>query len=340
MISLLFVYKNYYNKYIWYCNQTTNYIFHINKMTTINSKKDVYVYKKSANYSKINYPVRIHDISNCKCTQISKRIKYLKCDNKNVAYVIEKMWNDEKYKIYPRYVFIFIDCKFDHSPDDILKYLLHDNISDRNIIMDYFREYIWSSNKSTIIRSLTKNINTICYCRDSLLINKFTSNSGFVLLGNADQINIISHTFNKYVTRTEFNKLHKISLNDLSNINTSNKNHTIDLLINSNEYQTIKNKNLYTLVGQLSNSDDIKYSFSFGKREWNENKEENSFHCAKRELYEEFNIQFSNILYNKSTSMDLPKYAYQPGTILFLLYLPEDTKVNYHIPSETIYIYC
>lgn len=68
------------------------------------------------------------------------------------------------------------------------------------------------------------------------------------------------------------------------------------------------------------------------------NSVETSFGCAKRELYEEFNIQFSNKIWEYDMKISGPKQIHKPGLMLYFLYLPSDLTVWYHKHSDTIYL--
>ena len=51
----------------------------------------------------IDYSVKIHNLSICKCKRIQYAKENIKIDSSDeIVYVIEKMWNDEKIECRPK----------------------------------------------------------------------------------------------------------------------------------------------------------------------------------------------------------------------------------------------
>lgn len=328
----------------------------------------------------INYPVRLHNGSNCVCdNKIIHKISHLKKQNNiSIIYIIEKIWNDEIYKKFPRYVYIIgkkisedkkninvIDKIWNDklqnnfssviyvmgknifkNANEILISLFHETIPLRRIIMNYFKNYKWCEIKSKEIRSIINKINTICFCQSISKPVKYIYNSGFIIIGNKTQIDFISHFFNTYIKPKsirfddEYIKLCSLKLANIKTLEPNSMGFNLKLFAKSSELHQI-NPELYTVVGLESQfykkNKEIKYSFSFGKREWNDEYEETQFECAVRELYEEFNIQFSPNIYTENTTQ--PNIFPLTKGIMFILYLSEKTNVKFHKNSETIYLF-
>ncbi|MEM3062536.1 MAG: hypothetical protein QW303_03180, partial [Nitrososphaerota archaeon] len=179
----------------------------------------------------------------------------------------------------------------------------------------------------------------ICFCRYILTSDKMHCNSGFAIIGSKKRVELISHCFNKYVIHSgEYNRLCIIKLSNIRNIKSDMMEYNLNFFVESDVTQFI-GMDSYILVGLgMKKNGKPFYSLSFGKREWYPDISESSFECAKRELYEEFNIQFSMELYQKSCSIGKPVYIYKPGSIVYFLYLDDETTVFYHHKSDTIYL--
>ncbi|BCS83325.1 putative divergent NUDIX hydrolase [Cotonvirus japonicus] len=297
----------------------------------IKSVADIVEINKRYRY-KIIYPIRIHS-KNCKCNSLCSRKERL--GYKNVVFIIEKLYTDEKYKHYPNRIFI---CDYINDPkifdSENFFCCLFDNVYyEKYFVLEYFRHYKWSPTMSKRIRHLLTNVSSICMCPSlNNTINRY--NAGIIIVGNKNQIKPISSIFNECVTKTEFSKLSSHKVNKLYDFNKKNINHTINNFILSREINTFTDK--YTLIGSENNGfDEENYSFSFGKREWYSGNEETSFECAKRELFEEFNIQFSEsiITFNKNI-----KVIRGHITLLFIIELPPILKISYYEESDTIYL--
>lgn len=313
----------------------------ITKTKSISSKDII----DACHVTKINYPVRIHEIKICKCKRIQTKILSLKLNiNQQIIYIIEKLWNDEIYKKFPNFIYISDKINdLDHNnADKILNFLFEESAYMRRYIYEYFNKYEWSKDLSILVRKNVLNMSTICFCNDNLLVDKMMCNSGFIIIGTKEQMQIISHCFNKYVKKTEISKVCIIKIGNISKLNKKYINHNIELFIKSSEIKLI-NKSFYTLLGlqskkYLSNPQILTYSFPFGKREWYNNMIETSLECAKRELYEEFNLQFSKKIWDYSNSTNGPKHIHSPGSNLYFLHLPMELSIWYHKNSDTIYL--
>ena len=291
----------------------------------------------------IDYPVKLHNMKDCKCRRILSKIKeQLLEKNEKVAFVVEKIWHDEEYKDKIDFYFITIQSK-DQSPNNALEYLFCKSKDSRGLVMDYFNQYTWSSNQSIKVREIVNQMTSISYCLNTTTINRMNYNAGFIIIGSKIQLEPISHCFNKLVTKTEFCKLSYVQIKNLSKIDQEIKGFTIKSFCNDSEYQTLADDtNNYTIVGlqssQYLNGNTQKYNFPFGKREWSLAEPETPLQCAKRELYEEFNLQFSDKLWFNSVKQNRKQYIESYGFFLFYLYLPDSMSIQFHYPSQTIYL--
>ena len=294
----------------------------------------------------VNYPVRIHNLASCNCARITKAIvnpdgKYFtNVTNLADLNIVEKIWNDPEYNKYPKMITI--------SGDKIDK-LFNNQNEKRKKIFSYFENYNWSESDSVEIRNCLDTITTICFCQtinNKLFCNSAISNSGFVIVGTDKQIGKIAKCFNKNFGSTKFNKLDAMSLEKLALLADSEKDYTVNLLLDNEHFpKFISNDTTkHTLVGHKSyNSKEVStmYSLSFGKRQWfPNNNEESSFICAKRILFDEFNIQFSQKLYLANQSCNQLQIIENPGSILYFLHLTENISINYIAVSNVIYLDC
>lgn len=292
----------------------------------------------------INYPVRVHKGKFCNCKRIQKKMFLTKLKpEQKIVYIIEKIWHNDYNKRFPNLILITDNTNDEKNTnaDMILHTLFQKSLTSRNYIKKYFKKYEWSFEESITIRSLVRKMSTICFCRDDLLVDKTTCNSGFIIIGNEEQMKKISHCFNKYCQKTEYCELFIIKIANINMIDIKQMGYNLKIFLNSNELKLL-DPYLYTLVGKEnipSDLNNITYSFTFGKREWFYGLEETSMECARRELYEEFNIQFSTNLWIQSQT-NHPKYIYRPGTMLYFIHLPEHTCIGYHKESDTIYLDC
>jgi hypothetical protein len=296
--------------------------------------------------TKINYPVRIHSAQTCRCKRIQNKLDALKIKKgQKIIYIIEKIWNDDDFKDFPNYIYIMDNA--DNTRNDkfleanrVLNLLFNDLTNSRKYVVDYFKKYQWSKKTSIRARNIVRNMMTVCFCNNNLMLNDMTCNAGFILIGTKNHMETISHSFNKYVHKTEFSKICMVKIENITNLEKENIGHNIDVFQKSTEIKLL-DPSLYTLVGiqsnnYLSDPQIMTYSFPFGKREWFGDAIENSFECAKRELYEEFNLQFSDKIWTYSNSVKGPQYIHYPGFKLYFLYLPEETTIWYHRRSDTI----
>lgn len=302
--------------------------------------------KITVNIMKVNYSVRIHKMDMCKCVRIRKRIAQTKIKRgQKVVYAVEKLWKNSDHTQFPDIILItdsVIDEK-NSSAHIALHFLFSDSVSARNLVNTYFRKYKWSFRKSVQVRSIVKQMMTICFCRNDLLVDKTTCNAGFIIVGTEPQMKSISHCFNRYCSKTEFLKAYIIQLSNIHLISKQQMQYNITIFSKSKEIKML-DSSYYTLVGEENHSDPQNrfsmFSFPFGKREWFSGTNESSLECAKRELFEELNIQFSQNIWTHSQKTNWPKYIYQPGIILFFLYLSPNTSIKYHDESDTIYLDC
>ncbi len=299
------------------------------------------------NIRSINYPVRIHWTVNCKCMRILTPLtENITHNHEYIICVLEKIWINKSRANRFRGFTCIKENKNNTENFSSLVMLFSSTMESRRTILNYFKNYCWLPHQSIKVRQMIHDINSVCFCRDSLVINKMTCNAGFVIIGNQIQMEKISHCFNKYIKKTEFSSACYIKLDNIKNINRKEMDHTLVKFNDSTEYHKLRNNSsLYTLLGVQTcwdlESSDIKktiYGFPFGKREWCDDLIESSFDCAKRELYEEFNIQFSQSLWDHNTSLKMPKYVHMPGFILYMLYLSNDILIGYHNQSNTIYL--
>lgn len=286
----------------------------------------------------IQYHCRIH-FGNCRCQKIISII-HSHSDYKPIC-VIEKLWNDDEYKQFPEYVLIVNNGTTKQDEEEIIKILFKKSYQSRKEVYNYFRDYDWSLEESIKIRNLMKSIKSANMCLGNLIINDQTCNAGFVIIGNRKQMKTISSCFNKYITKREFSEIAIVKIKNLNNISEENRDYSLRVLMQNPIFKTLNNKS-YVIVGKKYSTklNNIKYSFSFGKREWFHDTIETSFQCATRELYEEFNIQFSKEWYFNSIekSSYIRSINIKDYSILYFLYLDENIPIWFHTESETIYI--
>lgn len=293
----------------------------------------------------IDYHVRIHDSTICECNRIKKKCPNITNNSeKKLILTLEKMWNNDKiYKNRPDQIFIYGDINGKYL---ILNKIFQNHLVLRKKVHDYFKEYKWCAKNSEEIRKKINNMICICFCRYNLLSSENSCNAGIILIGDRVKMNMISHGFNKYIEKKEFSELLTVRLDNFIKIPTERQDHSIQSFINSSEIKELSEL-FYTILGRksdinnvLSNDNKIEYSFSFGKREWFPDYPETSLECARRELYEEFNIQLSKNIFNYSATIKKPQIIHKPGTILYLIYVPFETTIIYHKNSETLYLDC
>lgn len=278
----------------------------------------------------INYPVRIHDIDTCKCQRIVSKIKNITVSGARISKVIERItYSATEIKI----MFVVITTK-KYKSDNCLENFFKDTVQSRDTICEYFQNEKLSFKTSTEIRKIINKIPTACYCFSDLSKDRLYSNAGIFLLCNYKQARTLSHIFNKYVQKAEFNQAQFGYVENLDKL--QNTTYNLSALTKHGQFKKINQlSGLCTVIGVNTEG---KYDLAFGKREWSTGKSEDSVCCAKRELYEELNIQFSNKIWNYSQNLDLPKYAHRTGWTVYFVYLPHDTAIKYHPESETIYL--
>lgn len=280
-------------------------------------------------------PTKIHYHRLCNCERIDK----INCenDNKQIFYVLEKIWGNKETRKNTTKIFVRNNDKNkQYNADNQIHMLLTDKMKKiRSNVINYFKEYVWNINKSIYIRKNLRNMTTICFCKNILYQNPMTSNAGILLISKHNVILDIAILFEKYIKDTEYERLYCIKISDVEILKEEEMHHILIMFIKSVEYHSIKKLNFYVLIGKSKH--DHKYSFAFGKREWNMPQSENSLDCAFRELYEEFNIQISKELYFNSCKYKFPKYIYSPGITIYLIYF-KHSKILFHKESKTIYL--
>ena len=294
----------------------------------------------------INCPIRLHDLSLCKCDRFKFVLNKLNVNpTHRVVYIIEKIWNDDEYSMCPKNIFIIHkknDLVSESDNNFLLESIFEKSSADRKYILNYFDEYVWSDKNSKMTRDILSSMMSICLCRYNLILNETTCNSGFVILGDKKNMSCISHCFNKYIKKTEFSKLIVTPISSLSKIPNKNKDYVLKEFLEDSNSKKI-NDSLYTVIGEKTCHDtnnNLIYSFSFGKREWFLKTSETSFNCAKRELYEEFNIQMSQKILDYSHSNNKLHYIHKPGFMLYFICLPPKITISYYKESDTIYLNC
>ncbi|AEQ60719.1 putative divergent nudix hydrolase [Acanthamoeba polyphaga mimivirus] len=293
----------------------------------------------------INYPVRLHTIR-CHCDKICSSIRRLDTNIRHsVVYTIEKMYPDKRYESYPNRIHICDTVRNSKIFDSkkFLGQLFGDDLYYKKFfVKEYFEKYSDKHLHQTIrTRQLLDEIPSVCMC------NSFTQsvnnlNAGIVLLGDKHQLEPISLIFNQRVRKTEFSELFVYNTKDIDNISHRNSNHTLKRLKESKKLNKLSD--YHTLLGNEINVFNREIlSFSFGKREWYVDHTETSFECAKRELFEEFNIQISSNIfkYNKKLLESEPnklKHIIDHESVLFFVYLPHILYVTYDVDSDTIFL--
>ena len=293
----------------------------------------------------IDYPVRIHYISTCCCTRIRSKLGTIKLqEGEEITHVVEKIWDDAEYRSKPKYIYL---TQFHGIVEDevvqVFNHFFRDSNDARKFVNEYFHKYNWIPSQSIEIRKNVNKLTSICHCVNNLMVDMTTCNAGFIIIGSNNQTKYIANFFNKNVTKTEFSEMSRFKLSALQNIEARKIGYSLQKFMHSREYHLLKKNNkYYTLTGLLSTTylkgKDPTHNLPFGKREWCFDLNETSFECAKRELYEEFNVQFSLSVWKYSASNNMPSYIHSPGFILYFLYLPAKTFINYHSNSETIFI--
>lgn len=292
---------------------------------------------ESTNYN-LPYGTRIHYIKSCQCKRIHNKLAQLvnHIPDYYVIYIIEKIWKDIEYKNSPNYICLI--CRNDGNFENIY----HNSLENRKNMFNYFSKNQWLRDESIMIRSIVKNMDTVCFCRNELISNITKHNAGTIIIGDHRHLLYIKEIFNKYVTNDEILELHVFLLKNVKNIPDTEISHNLNLFLKSQEIDKL-DQTLGVLVGTEYNkysNDKIKTKFtlSFGKREWIPNGIETSLICAKREMYEEFHIQISESIFDYSRSIDKPQIIHGNGIILYFIYLPNKIRITYHRKSETIYL--
>lgn len=311
------------------------------KIKNINIKETIPI------ISCVDYPVRIHSTTICCCKRVKAKLNQIKLkEGEQIAYIIEKLWDDKQYKHKPPVVYVTCPNGDTEKKEAlfVLNLLFQCSLNGRKLINEYFKNYEWSPCKSIKVRNIVRQLKTVCYCLNNLTIDMTTCNAGFILIGSRSQMQTISHTFNQKVTKTEFSKLFYHKVSTLKSLKKNEIGYSVFRFMKSNAFDILsRDDSKYTITGlikdtYLKQKEKPSYNFPFGKREWCLDSAETSLECARRELYEEFNIQFSLSVWSHSRSQHMHQHIYFPGFILYFLYLPQIMSIKYHITSETIYL--
>lgn len=282
----------------------------------------------------VNYPVRLHFAWNCNCSRIKDTVSAINFGQVWPLCAIEKLWNDDAYKEIPPFLFVVCPLGPVSNPDGIIGTYFEQSCGIRKSIMAYFEKYEWSEEECIRMRQIVGRVPSICLCHNNLEAQD-SWNAGFIIVGTRSRIMGLSHAFNKYVqTKTEYSELHYERIGRLQHMPKAERGHNITLFVKSQQMKKL-DPNLYVLVGLESQK--RRFSFPFGKREWHPDQKETSFNCAKRELYEEFNLQFSKEVYDRSCRLS-PDPITQGMSAMYFLHLDDETHVYYHAGSDTIYL--
>ena len=300
----------------------------------------------SENHGSYNCPSKIHFLELCKCPSMQQILFCESLKNKKFipVFVIKKKWKDECFKSIPDYVIIRDKEPIDdkkrklyirgHHPE--IARLYHKSLESRKRIFQYFSVYDWNPEESINIRNMINSHISISFCNAILKIGE-CQNAGIIVIGTKEDTEIIANLFNKkIIANNEITQLRAYSRESLVAIfRTGNNEHSVDLFCFSQIFRDTS-PNSYFLVGR---SIDGKFTFSFGKREWEFFHEESAEQCALRELYEEYNMQICSKLYNqcKQTGrfVTIPR---KECSVLFQINLPKGVVVEYHMESKTILV--
>ena len=279
----------------------------------------------------IDYHVRIHQLSSCVCKNISSLFGGEKNRDK-FTYVIEKEWNDDHCKDKPKYIFVP-----KNNVTEYMNKLFGQYISSKKLIWKYFKKNKWSSASAEIIRFKIDNSIGMFICTNTAEPVKKFFNGGIFLIGSKNQMENISHLFNKNrCTNDEYDRLTICRVNSLPDLmHTYETSHSFSTVAKNIDMQNMTD-DLYTIVGIESFTN--KLSFSFGKREWLTKLSEDSYDCAKRELFEEFHIQLSKNIYQMNSGVIEKNCISKNNTNIFMIWLSQDSQPVYYRQSKTIYI--
>ena len=259
------------------------------------------------------------------------------------------------------------DCDLTSSAEDILHRLLDYNSEKRAMVEAYFKEYTWSAEKAAIIRDIVTKMNTICFCASHLMKDHTTCNAGVMFVCSFDIAFFVANCYNKYAIKEEYVELMSAKISELHHTNPDRIGYNLKVVIESEELKDLRNPelNLYTIIGKESNFDyssqlknpTVKtnappkkkqlLSLSFGKAEFyskgkkgglDVGSEESAESCARRELFEEFSIQYSPRIEAYSRSQPGVKQLNKKGLKIFIIRLPEECNIHMHMESRTIYI--
>lgn len=289
---------------------------------------------------KINFNVKIHNMATCECRRIQNVCWYVnsKNININIVYVIERTWSDYNTN-YPKFIYIVREESVVNNDEYCvaqLRKLFAQTCHIRNDIYNYFKNYIWDNHKSKLIRKSLAVNKSIGYCFSDLKYNINKANAGLVLVGTFLQMQKIANIFNNHSRKTEFESIQSIRIGQINKC--KNTSFSLQILAKLCSDKIIDNK-FYTLIGYDKFRGE--HTTSFGKREWYDTDTETSLICARRELYEELNIQISDNLLKKQDEINELKEYYIPheGIILYFVYLIKGrTKIEYYNDSDTIYL--
>lgn len=278
--------------------------------------------------SKNNLKYRVHNVTGCKCRRLRRGESSKTVDSSR--YVIEVTDSIDHYRNH------FITGE---TADEDLKLYFSKFNTKKKLLYEYFNQYEWRPDLCELVRKCIYSIPPVSLCFTDTLTSQSRSNGGIVLMSSMRITKMLSHAYNKYVTKTEFNQMFYCPMTKLSTIPEEKRGGMMNMFMKSNAWnQSMNRSSTHTIIG-LSNpkrGDTIsKYDISFGKREWYADSVETNFQCALREFFEEFNIQLSKDIIEDNNYVE---YKIGQGASIFLFDLGDDVDVHYHQKSDTIYV--
>lgn len=292
---------------------------------------------KTNSFTSVKFPSRIHEFPTCKCNRLQNLFK------SELKLVLEKLYDDPKYSEFPNKV--LIKSKTMEAANQSLKLLLEKQDSMRDDVQNFFSSDIDDNSQLSKIRNQLSEIYSTCFCYDHVKSSIDKHNAGMIILGNEKQIKSIVHTYNSYVKNDgsyrEYSELYAVKIGNLERFVLNKKGHTIDFLLRKiKSRNVVLDRELWTIIG-LENqirygNQNALYSFAFGKREYRSDCEESPYVCARRELFEEFNIFIPKKILNESSKLPLRQYIQEPGMTIFFVHLNNTCTNYFHPESNTI----
>lgn len=266
---------------------------------------------------KIHLNGKIHHRNTCKCVKLQKIFK----ENPETEIIICKLYHDNPQEDkYPDYILIK-----NNKLEEVVSFPI-----ERKLINNYFSDHVGDLGN---VRRSVESISSLSYCNS--LLEEYP-NAGSILLGSLELVITMSGSFNYYFKNKlpEFQELLYCKISEIKHLKTKYKlDHTVIAFLKSTYYQAIIGLDeLYTILGWNSKTNTI--GFSFGKREFIDSTSiEDSYQCAKRELFEEFRFNLSYDL----NQLNKNKYYVQYGCCrLYPLIIPPNTRIHFDDVSKTI----